>query len=65
MQQDIRGQMTLARTIVDDRRAERARVAQAVRQDRPELRRDGTCRLLPRLRPWGVLRRLAGGQAAS
>lgn len=65
MQQDIHAQITLARTIVADRRAERARLARAVKQDRPELRRDGMRRVLPRLRLWGVRRRLAGDQVAS
>jgi hypothetical protein len=64
MHPEIHAQITMARTIVADRRAERARLARAVKQDRPELRRDGTRRLLPRLRLWGVLRRLAGDQTA-
>jgi hypothetical protein len=48
-----------ARTAEAHRRTDEARQAQAFNEARPELRRDDTRRLLPRLRLQPVLRRLA------
>jgi len=58
MYTDLRAEIK-ARTADAHRRADEARLAQAFKQDRPALRRDGTRWLLPRLRLRPVLRRLA------
>ncbi len=64
MHPDFRAEIMKARTVDAHRRADGARLARAVKQSRPALRRDGMRRLLPRLRLRPVLRQLAGDQAA-
>jgi hypothetical protein len=64
MHPGIHAEIMKARTVDAHRWADEARRARAVEQGRPAPRRDGTRRLLPRLRLRPVLRRLAGDQAA-
>jgi len=59
MHPDFRTEIMQARTAGAHRRADEARQAQAFKEAGPELRRDDTHRLLPRLRLRPVLRRLA------
>jgi hypothetical protein len=60
----IHAEIMKARTVDAHRSADGARLARAFKQGRPALRRDGTRRLLPRLRLQSILRRVAGDQAA-
>ena len=63
MHPDFRTEIMKARTAEAHRNADRERLARAVEQGRPALRRDGRRQLLPRLRLRPLLRRLAGDQA--
>jgi hypothetical protein len=64
MHPDFRAEIMKARTAEAHRSADRERLARAVEQGRPALRRGGRRLLLPRLRLRPVLRWLAGEQAA-
>jgi hypothetical protein len=64
MHPDFRSEIMTARAAEAHRNADRERLARAVGQSRPALRRDGRRLLLPRLRLRPVLRWLAGDQAA-
>jgi hypothetical protein len=59
MHPDFRAEIMKARTAAARREADQDRLAQAFKQDRPALRRDGARWPLPRLRLRPVLRRLA------
>jgi hypothetical protein len=63
MHPDFRTEIMKARTAEAHRNADRERLARAVEQGRPALRREGRRQLLPRLRLRPLLRRLAGDQA--
>ena len=63
MHPDFRTEIMKARTAEAHRHADRERLARAVEQGRPALRREGRRQLLPRLRLRPLLRRLAGDQA--
>jgi len=59
MHPDFRSEIMKARTANAHRRADEARLAQAFKQDRPALQRDGMRRFLARLQLRPVLSRLA------
>jgi hypothetical protein len=63
MHPDFRTEIMKARTAEAHRNADRERLARAVEQGRPALRREGRRQLLPRLRLRPLLRRLAADQA--
>jgi hypothetical protein len=63
MHPDFRTEIMKARTAEAHRNEDRERLARAVEQGRPALRREGRRQLLPRLRLRPLLRRLAADQA--